>query len=287
MKRLILTVAIALTGYCSLAQNTNYGTETFSYNDNTVYHYGLGWYFDSDASAYGPMAYLSAFGGIKFFTTGGVKAILNVNGNFGIGTVSPLERLHVAGAIRSTSNAIDFSTSDGMNMDYYPDGIIGRLVAINSAGTAALGLYTGNGSERMRITSGGNILIGKISQTNTAYKLDINGNARANEVVVNTTGADFVFKPTYSLPKLSAVKSYIELNHHLPEIPSAEQMQKDGMSVGGMNTKLLQKVEELTLYAIEQQKQIEQIKHKDAQLQSLQEQIDQLKLVVTKLSKQQ
>ena len=64
----------------------------------------------------------------------------------------------------------------------------------------------------------------------------------------------------YKLPKLSEVKNYIETNHHLPEIPSAEEMQKEGMNVGELNTKLLQKIEELTLYLIDQQKEIEQLK---------------------------
>ncbi|HTK21237.1 MAG TPA: hypothetical protein VL442_17060, partial [Mucilaginibacter sp.] len=121
---------------------------------------------------------------------------------------------------------------------------------------------------------GGNVLIGKTSQTNTAYKLDINGSARANEIVVNTTGADFVFDKKYTLPKLSDVKAYVDQNHHLPEIPSAKEMQANGMSVGEINTKLLQKVEELTLYLIEKDKQD---KEKDVKFAQQQKQIDELK----------
>jgi len=123
---------------------------------------------------------------------------------------------------------------------------------------------------------GGNVLIGKTSQVNTAYKLDVNGKARANEIVVNTSGADFVFDKKYTLPKLSDVKAYINKNQHLPEMPSAKEMQTNGMSVGEINTKLLQKVEELTLYIIE----------KDKQLTGQQKQIDELKTQVAKLLKQ-
>jgi hypothetical protein len=120
---------------------------------------------------------------------------------------------------------------------------------------------------------GGNVLIGKTSQTNSSYKLDVNGNARANGIVVNTTGADFVFNDKYALRKLSEVKSYIDQNHHLPEIPSAEQMKKDGLNVGEMNTKLLQKIEELTLYLIDKDKQVMQLKSQVEQLQNQAKQV--------------
>jgi len=56
--------------------------------------------------------------------------------------------------------------------------------------------------ERLRITAGGNVLIGKTSQTNSGYLLDVNGNIRANKIVVNTSSADFVFEPCYRLPSL-------------------------------------------------------------------------------------
>ena len=116
-----------------------------------------------------------------------------------------------------------------------------------------------SGIEQMRINSNGNLLIGKTTQANPVYKLDVKGKTRADEIVVNTSGADFVFDKQYVLPKLSDVKAYIGQNHHLSEIPSAKEMQTNGLELGEMNKKLLQKVEELTLYAIKQQKRIEQL----------------------------
>ena len=108
--------------------------------------------------------------------------------------------------------------------------------------------------------NGGNVLIGKNSQYNPVYRLDVAGKVRADGIVVNTDGADFVFDKDYSLPSLSNVETYIQENKHLPEIPSAQDMQKEGMNVGDLQTKLLQKIEELTLYVIEQQKQIDLLK---------------------------
>ena len=113
----------------------------------------------------------------------------------------------------------------------------------------------------------GNILIGKTAQENSGYKLDVNGNIRANKMVVNTTGADFVFGPDYHLPVLADIRHYIKNYRHLPGIPSAEEMKTNGMDVGTVQTKLLQKVEELTLYVLRQENKIE----------TLEKQIDQLK----------
>lgn len=106
----------------------------------------------------------------------------------------------------------------------------------------------------------GNVLVGKTSQSNTAYKLDVDGAVRANEIKVNSNGADFVFDKDYKLPALEEVENFIATHKHLPEIPSAKNMQNDGVSVGEMQTKLLQKVEELTLYLIDQNKVIKDLR---------------------------
>lgn len=106
----------------------------------------------------------------------------------------------------------------------------------------------------------GNILLGKTTQTNSSYKLDVNGNIRANKVVVNTTGADHVFDSAYHLMSLDSLKNYVKEHQHLPEIQSANSMQIKGLDVGENQTKLLQKIEELTLYIIRQQYEIDSLK---------------------------
>jgi hypothetical protein len=90
--------------------------------------------------------------------------------------------------------------------------------------------------------------------------LDINGTARAEEIIVETSGADFVFEDDYDLRSLEEVERYIKEHGHLPEIPSAEQMQAEGMQVGDIQTRLLQKIEELTLYIIEMNKENETLR---------------------------
>lgn len=78
--------------------------------------------------------------------------------------------------------------------------------------------------------------------------------------ILQSGWADFVFEPTYKLPSLQELEIYINKNKHLPEVPSAAEVEKNGVDVGEMNKILLQKIEELTLHVIRQQKEIEELK---------------------------
>ena len=126
----------------------------------------------------------------------------------------------------------------------------------------------------------GNVLIGKSAQTNSTYKLDVAGPIRGDAVTVNTTGADYVFDPGYRLSPLKDLETYIRGQHHLPGIQPAGEMQKQGLDLGDNQTHLLAKIEELTLYLIEQDKQTQALQDKIKQLeehnQSLEQRIEKL-----------
>lgn len=92
-------------------------------------------------------------------------------------------------------------------------------------------------------------------------ELDINGTIRAKEVKIEATGwSDFVFAKDYKLPALSDVETHIKEYRHLPDMPSESDVLENGISMGEMQAKLLQKIEELTLYVIELEKEIKSLK---------------------------
>lgn len=185
---------------------------------------------------------------------------ITYDGKIGMGTNAPTQPLSVIGTVQF--NAISDQTSSYTRISW--NTIIGTGASTfdnhRGLGTTAFVFRTTTGTnpftELMRIDGNGNVLINMTTQTNTTYKLDVGGAARANKVVVNTTGADFVFDSSYDLKPLAEVEKYIGENKHLPDIASAADMQREGLDLGGNQTKLLQKIEELTLYIIELNKKI-------------------------------
>jgi hypothetical protein len=117
--------------------------------------------------------------------------------------------------------------------------------------------------------SNGNVSIG---QGYASEKLEVNGTIRAKEIKVESSGwsgwPDFVFSENYKLPSLSDVKTHIQENQHLPGIPSANDVKENGIGLGELGTKLLQKVEELTLYVIQQQETINELTNKITELEN-------------------
>jgi hypothetical protein len=112
-------------------------------------------------------------------------------------------------------------------------------------------------------------------------KLSVNGKIRAKEIKIESasnTWPDYVFKKDYPLPDLSDVEKHIQEKGHLPEVPSAKEVEKEGIALGANQAVLLKKIEELTLYMIEQDKinkaQAEQIKRQATLLQELQTQVN-------------
>jgi hypothetical protein len=213
--------------------------------------------------------------GLNFYTTSTLRMVIAPStGNVGIGTATPGQKLTVNGGLRiDDANNFDgnLSVTDAAHWLNFGGTGSGEGIGCNriSGGINQFGLsfYTAS-TIRMAVTIGGNVLIGKTSQTNTAYKLDVSGYARADKLVVNTTGADFVFDSAYRLPSLNQVEAYVRLNHHLPDIAPAAEMQKEGLDVGENQTKLLQKVEELTLYLIEMKKENEELKARVEKLEN-------------------
>ncbi|HNR19138.1 MAG TPA: hypothetical protein PKN75_03155 [Bacteroidia bacterium] len=127
-------------------------------------------------------------------------------------------------------------------------------------GTTSSSLLS-NDEIRFRIDGSGKVIIGKHSTTSPGdYKLYVEKGILTEKVkvaIANTANwADFVFAENYKLKDLSAVEAFIMENKHLPDVPSANEMVSNGMDVAKMNALLLQKIEELTLYVIKQEKRL-------------------------------
>jgi len=103
---------------------------------------------------------------------------------------------------------------------------------------------------------------------NPQNKLDVNGTIRAKEVIVESGWADFVFEPGYRLRDLSEVEIHIQAHGRLPDVPSAEEIQDKGLSLGESQTLLMQKIEELTLYAIEKDRRVDELESKNESLEA-------------------
>lgn len=122
---------------------------------------------------------------------------------------------------------------------------------------------TGEGSyeERFRIAGNGNVGIGTSTLTDD-FKLSVGGKLRAEEIEVSLSvgWADYVFADDYELKPLEEVEKYIQEHNHLPNIPSAKEVESEGLNLGEMQVKMMEKIEELTLYMIELKKENEALK---------------------------
>ena len=111
----------------------------------------------------------------------------------------------------------------------------------------------------MVIANNGNVGIGTANPT---YKLSVNGNVRSKEVVVESAWADYVFEKDYQLTSLKETEEFILANKHLPGIPSAKEIQENGLALGDVQKKMMGKIEELTLHLIALEKELALVKNK-------------------------
>lgn len=222
---------------------------------------------------------------------------INATGNIGIGTATPMGKLDVRGGFNLNRPTLfqddmsavgipagsylgivpsDISTSNnGYMLFSFPDNNTFRIgtgydghLGIGTFRDIQFGRYT---DPYLTIKDGGNIGIGTTAPGN--YKLAVEGKIGAREVKVTLASwADYVFNKEYKLMSLASLETFIKKNNHLPNIPSAQEVKDNGgIDLGEMNRKLLEKIEELTLYVIELKKENEAIKEEVKELAARQQ----------------
>jgi hypothetical protein len=158
----------------------------------------------------------------------------------------------------------------------------------NSSGISSIRFGDLVNRQSLVIYNTGKVTMGTVKYDNDSnYRLYVKDGIKSERVKVEIGSdngwADFVFHENYKLITLKEVENYIKINKHLPEIPTTKEVLENGIELGEMNAKLLQKIEELTLYTINQQKEIENLKNKNVELKSLMEKILELQSKLKRL----
>ncbi len=171
------------------------------------------------------------------------KVVFKTNGSVGIGVVNPSHKLHIAGNSKWAGNASGFLEINSNSNGQY----IRQVASNGNSQEWIIRGFSSNGVQA-EFNNGG---------------INVNGVIKTKEVNVTSSGwADHVFEPGYGLMDLDRLEEFIRSRGHLPHIPTAAEVKETGVNLAEMNVKLLEKVEELTLYLIGQNERIKQLESK-------------------------
>jgi hypothetical protein len=221
---------------------------------------------------------------LYFYTANGYESMaITQGGNIGMGTNAPNEKLSVVGTTGLYGNTVISPSLNGSlgtlsvgNPTLYTNSMLNvksnlqYAAFIDGATTTSAALQVEG-----RTKLNGNVSIGSGAGFASGYRLSVDGKIICTELRVQATPfPDYVFASDYKLKPLDEVEEHINTHHRLPNMPPAAEVESEGMSVGGIQLKLVEKVEELTLYLLQQQKQL---KEQQAEITRLHHSLNELK----------
>ena len=269
---------ISVTGGGATGNSWLNGRKTYNHDAQVDNYFGLNY---NTSITNGPSIYMDETGYVHLQSYNAGAAILfqgytgstlttqmaiQASGNVGIGTAAPAQSLEVAGSISVYNPTKNGNTSLFFGREYVSNNYGKWGIQYQTAGQIGTGSLGGlnfwipfGPNNALFLADNGNVGIGTSNPGN--YLLAVKGIVHAQEVDVDMNNwSDYVFEKSFKLKTLNEVESYINLNKHLPDVPSAKDVKDNGIKLGEMDAKLLQKVEELTLYVIELQKQVNDLK---------------------------
>ncbi|WP_298309696.1 hypothetical protein [uncultured Aquimarina sp.] len=296
MRKVLLFLCVLVSGFSVFGQNTTFDNLTANYGRSK----SITWFSSNYGSGFGHRILntdpggqtLLNFQGRHNSSTWSDILTLTSNGNVGIGTTNPIQKLDVDGGIQSKALVL-LDANLGSNSDYTAiyredvgndNSVVKLRIGDDALGSFNVGYKfwrTGEWVSTLFVNNYGKVGIGT---TSPDAKLAVNGNIHTKEVKVDLIGwADYVFKEDYNLPTLEQVENHIATKGHLINIPSAAEVAENGIQLGEMNAKLLEKIEELTLYTIAQekklntqQKEIEVLKKQNTKINDLEQKLNTL-----------
>jgi hypothetical protein len=218
----------------------------------------------------------NATGNIFFNIRGINRMIVTSEGDIGVGISTPVGRFQIGtGSVASlvSHGYLMLGPENGSNLIFDNNEILARsngnhsnLYLQNTGGNVFIGDATNFNSAHRLGVDGNAVITGNMRVGNTVgpsgYRLAVDGKAICTELLVRTVPnwPDYVFNKQYKLPGLQEVEDFISKYNHLPGIPSAKELETNGLNIGEMQKLQMEKIEELTLYIIELKKEIEKLK---------------------------
>jgi hypothetical protein len=270
--------ALEINGFMqtkSMKINSNVGENasiTFSSNGTDFGHFafaGIAGNFIT-GSGVGDLTIKTYNKNILYSVDAGVTAAFKIgsDGKVGIGTTNPGNKLEINGTgsgLRFTnlksSSTVGVSNGKVLSVDLNGDIILVKDSLGISSNATVTSPWQSIANNRIQNTNTGAVVIGGLNTSNLPgnYKLFVKSGILTEEVRIAAEGslewADYVFAKSYKLRPLKEVERYIKENSHLPGVPSASEVAKNGVNVAEIEAKLLEKIEELTLYMIEMKKE--------------------------------